>query len=237
LLKTGNADKKRMTSPQPSHRRAPKGAAIAGIVFSVLLTTALLLLRLSVPGDPSNPAAWQAIDPRRVELALNLFPFAGIAFLWFIGVLRDRPGAVEDRFFSTLFLGSGLLFLAMLFVAAATLGAILVSYGAQGPLPVHSASLTLARALLSNLTNIYAIKMAAVFMIDTSTLVQRTGIAPRSMAFLGYGLSLPLLFGSRLLDWEFAVFPLWVLLFSAYILKDNLFRPVDVCRSAVNERE
>jgi hypothetical protein len=25
-------------------------------------------------------------------LALNLVPFAGLAFLWFIGVLRDRLG-------------------------------------------------------------------------------------------------------------------------------------------------
>jgi hypothetical protein len=28
-------------------------------------------------------------------------PFAGIAFLWFIGVLRDRLGEFEDRFFAT----------------------------------------------------------------------------------------------------------------------------------------
>lgn len=33
---------------------------------------------------------------------------AGIAFLWFIGVIRDRSGAHEDRFFATVFLGSGL---------------------------------------------------------------------------------------------------------------------------------
>ena len=50
---------------------------------------------------------------------MNLIPFAGIAFLWFIGVLRDRIGEREDRFFATVFLGSGLLFVAMLFVAAA----------------------------------------------------------------------------------------------------------------------
>ena len=45
-------------------------------------------------------------------------PFAGIAFLWFIGVVRDQLGEVEDRLFSTVFLGSGLLFLAMLFQGA-----------------------------------------------------------------------------------------------------------------------
>jgi hypothetical protein len=55
-------------------------------------------------------------------LALYLVPFAGIAFLWFIGVLRDRLGELEDRFFATVFFGSGLLFLAMLFASAAVAG-------------------------------------------------------------------------------------------------------------------
>jgi hypothetical protein len=39
-----------------------------------------------------------------VAIGLNLIPFAGIAFLWFIGVIRDRIGAHEDRFFATVLL-------------------------------------------------------------------------------------------------------------------------------------
>ena len=35
-------------------------------------------------------------------------PFAGIAFLWFVGVVRDRMGRLEDRFFSSVFFGSSL---------------------------------------------------------------------------------------------------------------------------------
>ena len=50
-----------------------------------------------------------------IRLSLHLVPFA-VAFLWFIGVVRDQLGNVEDRLFSTVFLGGGLLFLAMLFV-------------------------------------------------------------------------------------------------------------------------
>ena len=53
-------------------------------------------------------------------------PFAGVAFLWFIGVLRDRLAQLEDRFFATVFFGSGLLFLAMLFAAAAVIGAVVL---------------------------------------------------------------------------------------------------------------
>ena len=66
----------------------------------------------------------------RVALALNLVPFAGIAFLWFIGVLRDRLGerarTVSSR---PSFFGSGLFFPpAMLFVAAAMIGAIIIVF-------------------------------------------------------------------------------------------------------------
>ena len=37
-----------------------------------------------------------------------LMPFAGIAFLWFIGVVRDGFGRYEDKFFASVFLGSGI---------------------------------------------------------------------------------------------------------------------------------
>src|ERR1039458_7446399 len=106
--------------------RTPRAAAVAGIIFSVLLVAALLLLRISVPPHPAVPGSWLTDSRRRaaVAIALNLVPFAGIAFLWFIGVLRDRIGEREDRFFATVFLGSGLLFVAMLFVAAAIGGGI-----------------------------------------------------------------------------------------------------------------
>src|SRR6266496_3896161 len=114
--------------------RTPRAAAVAGIVFSVLASAAFVLLRLSVPAHPGVTGAWLTDSGRRaaVAVALNLVPFAGIAFLWFIGVLRDRIGAREDRFFATVFLGSGLLFVAMLFVAAAVAGAtIAVSSSVQ----------------------------------------------------------------------------------------------------------
>ena len=78
--------------------KTPRAAAVAGVLFSVLLITGLLLLRLSVPADPLEAGAWLKINANTVALALNLVPFAGIAFLWFIGVLRDRLGELEDRF-------------------------------------------------------------------------------------------------------------------------------------------
>ena len=131
-------------------------------------------------------------------------------------------------FFATVFLGSGLLFLAMLFVGAAALGAIILTYSAEPQRVIGSATFDLARGFIAHIMNIYAIKMAAVFMIVTSPLALRTGFASRWIAFLGYALSLPLLFGSRFLDWGFAVFPVWVFLMSLHILVANLLRPSEV---------
>ena len=207
-----------------SKLRTPRAAAIAGIVFSVLLMAALGLLRLSVPSDPLEPGAWLGTGSNRVLAALHLVPFAGIAFLWFIGVLRDRLGAREDRFFATVFLGSGFVFLALLFVAAAAAGAIIVAAGRQPDVLTHSAAFTFARAFAYTVMNIYALKAAAVFMISTSTLTIYTGIAASWIAYLGYVLALFLLLGGGFTDWTFLVFPLWVLLISVDILIDNLRR-------------
>jgi hypothetical protein len=207
------------------HLTTPKSAAVAGILFSVLLIAILWLLRRSIPADPLEPGSWLDADRGPVALALNLVPIAGVSFLWFIGVLRDRLGAREDRFFATVFLGSALLFLAMLFCAAAVIGAIVLVFTVQPDEMLNSATLHVARALAYNLVNVYAIKMACVFMISTSTVTIYTGMAPRWMAILGYALALILLLGSYYLTWCIAVMPLWVLLISVHILIDNFRAP------------
>jgi MFS family permease len=205
--------------------RTPKAAAIAGIVFAVLQLTAFGLFWSAVPADPLEPGAWLETDIGRVSLALNLMPLAGVAFLWFIGVVRDRIGAREDRFFASVFLGSGLLFLAMMFIAAAITSAIITTYTLMPAELVSSASFSIARSFAYILVSFYAIKMAAVFMIMASTLAIRTRFAPRWLAVMGYGLALSLLIASQWIRWAFAVFPLWVLLVSLYILIDNYSQP------------
>jgi hypothetical protein len=101
----------------------PRAAAIRGNHFALLLITS----HLDFCPFQSHGARTQSL------FALNLLPFAGIAFLWFIGVLRDRLGEGEDRFFATVFLGSGVLYISMVFIAAAVAGGILrvLSTGSQ----------------------------------------------------------------------------------------------------------
>jgi hypothetical protein len=154
---------------------------------------------------------------------VELGAVAGVAFIWFIGVLRDRLGQLEDRFFASVFFGSALLFLAMLFAAAAVIGAVMLVASVSEPNElISSATFRFARAVSYIIMNVYAIKMAAVFMISTSTVVIRTGIAPRWIAFLGLLLAVILLIGSFFISWSVAVFPSWVFLISVYILIDNL---------------
>ena len=131
-----------------SRLKTPRAAAIAGIVFSVLFIAAFSLLRIYVPSDPAESGEWLKTSSGFVAFALNLLPFAGIAFLWFVGALRDRLGQLEDRFFATVFLGSSLLFLAMLFVLAAIVGAMILTFTAQPRDLMDSVSFHFARTLV-----------------------------------------------------------------------------------------
>ena len=214
-----------MISNQPSltdaYLRTPRAAAFAGIIFSVLLFAVFGLMRVSVPPDPSEPGAWLAGDTTYVALAMNLVPFAGIAFLWFVGVLRDRLGVREDRFFATVFLGSGFLLLAMLFAAAAVIGAIIIAFHAAPEALIHSGTFHFARGLAYGMVNIYLAKTAAVFMITTSTIAVYTRLTPRWLAIGGYVIAAVLLLGSGYIDGSLLMFPLWVLFVSVAILLDR----------------
>jgi hypothetical protein len=200
----------------------PRAAAVAGILFSILLVISIVLIRISIPDQPHDTGSWIFENGKTVVLALNLVPFAGIAFLWFIGVVRDRIGEHEDRFFATVFLGSGLLFLAMLFVTAATAGGLIEIYLTGSGNPFDLSIYRFGRSLTLQMMNVYTIKMAGVFMISTCTLAHRTGIFPRWMAYLGIALALVLLFSVGFTFWAIILFPLWVLLISVHILLANL---------------
>ena len=206
--------------------RTPRAAAVAGILFSVLLLAVFWLMRLSVPADPHEPGAWLRGGVTYVALALNLVPFAGAAFLWFVGALRDKLGAREDQFFATVFLGSGLLVLAMLFAAAAVVGAIIIAFHSAPEALIDSATFHFGRGLAYGMVNIYVVKTASIFMITTSTIALYTQLTPRWLAIGGYVVAVVLLIGSYYLDWSILVFPLWVLLVSICILLDKEKEPV-----------
>jgi hypothetical protein len=199
--------------------RTPRAAAVAGIVFSVFLIAALVLLRLSVPANPRLAGTWLTDPGRRtgVKIALSLIPFAGIAFLWFIGVLRDRIGHREDRLFATVFLGSGLLFVAMLFVTAAVAGGVFVAASSSSGPPGPDV-LSLGRDVTGLLLNVYSMRMAAVFTLTTVTIARHTEIVSRWLTVAGVVVALILLVAINFTDWVELLFPAWILALSIDIL-------------------
>jgi hypothetical protein len=207
--------------------KTPRSAALAGIIFSVLLITALILLRLSVPANPRTAGNWLTDSGRRtaVEVGLNLIPFAGIAFLWFVGVLRDRIGQREDRFFATVFLGSGLLFVAMLFAAAAIAGGLFTEASRPSG-PPGPDTLGLGRDVTTLLLNVYAMRMAAVFTLTTVTIARHTQIVSRWLTVAGILAALVLMFGIGLSAWVELLFPVWILALSIDILAATARRPL-----------
>lgn len=201
----------------------PKAAAVAGILFALLLGVAYVLIRQAVPIDPADQnAVWLREQAGSVSLALGLIPFAGIAFLWFIGVVRDRIGEYEDRLFASVFFGSGLLYLALTFAAAAVTTGLLTSYAVDADKLVESGLYLYIRSLIWQILNVYAIRMASVFMISLGTIWVRTRVMPRWLAFLTYISALVLLVTVTYSVWVTLVFPAWVLVISVYILYVNL---------------
>jgi hypothetical protein len=208
------------STPKPYHERIlvpPRGAAIAGVIFSLLTIVGLGLVRYAVPANPFLPGTWLTEPTHRdaVRLAVKLVPFAGIAFLWFIGVLRSRLGELEDQFFATVFLASGLLFVATLFVASAVMGALIESVASGN---IDSEVYYFGRHITDALLNLFAMKMAGVFMFSTCTIGLRTAIFSRWVAIVGYACALLLLLVIANWRWITLVFPIWMLLVSIEVL-------------------
>jgi hypothetical protein len=183
--------------------------------------TAYVLIRLSIPEDPADSGEWLEENTDYVNLALSLLPFAGIAFLWFIGVVRDRIGQMEDRFFSTVLFGSGLLFLSMIFIAAAMAAGLVATYARNPEQMLGSGIYGFAREVVYRASSVYAIRMSAVFMISLGSIWLRIGTVPRWLNILTLGSALVLLFSANYSLWLVLLFPAWVLIVSVYILVAN----------------
>ena len=177
----------------------PRSAALAGVGFALLFAAVVYLVRTAPPDS----------GDARMRVAGVLMPFAGIAFLWFIGVVRDGFGGYEDRFFSTVFLGSGLLFLALMFAASA----VGIAAGHTG-----GEVSEFGHTLVTTLSKTYALRMAAVFMISLATIWLRTRLMPRWLALATYAVALGVLLASDLSMWLVLTFPGWVLVVSVLLL-------------------
>ena len=179
------------------------------MLFALLFGAALILIRTALPEGAQPGSQWVDSAGHRIKIASILMPFAGIAFLWFIGVVRDGFGGFEDKFFSSVFIGSGLLFLAMIFTSSAV-GAALTHSDPEGA--------EFGQMLLLTLSKTYALRMAAVFMISLATIWLKTGLMPRWLVGVTYLVAVGLLLASDLTMWLVLAFPTWVLVVSVLLL-------------------
>jgi hypothetical protein len=203
--------------------RAPWAASIAGLLFAVLFTAALLLLRSSplVTADDAELVRLFATgqDLGVVVGGLYLAPFAGIMFLWFLAVIRDQIGDREDRFFATVFFGSGLLFVALIFVAATVASASVVGVRYLGLEVPSSEELSQARSLSYTVLFAFSTRAAAVFLISLGTIGLRSRTFPNWFAWTGYLLGVVLLVVVSFWDWIVLALPAWVAVVSLFILR------------------
>lgn len=197
----------------------PRAAALAGVLFAVIFGVALILVRSALPQAPDAGSQWVEAGSARLKIAAVLIPFAGITFLWFIGVVRDGFGRLEDRFFSSVFIGSGLLFLAMIFVWAAVGAALVHSADVAAGSAFHTEVAAFGQGMLMTLSQTYALWMAAVFMISLATIWLRTGLMPHWLVATTYAFAVLLMLASELSMWITLIFPAWVLGVSLLLLR------------------
>jgi hypothetical protein len=196
----------------------PKAAAVAGVLFALLFGAALILIRTALPEGGAPGSQWVDGASGRLRWASVLMPFAGIAFLWFIGVVRDGLGRYEDKFFATVFIGSGLLFLAMMFTTAAVGEGLIATRAVSVDSAVHTEVAAFGQTLLNTLSKTYGVRMAAVFMISLATIWLRTGLMPRPLVYATYLVAVALLLAGDVSAWLVLAFPVWVLLVSVLLL-------------------
>ncbi len=202
--------------------RSPRSAAIAGVIFSLLMITSMILISaVSAATIADINRDWIQARAATTKLAIQLVPFAGIAFLWFTGVIRDHLGEKEDQFFATIFFGSGVVFVALIFIWAAIIGTLLGVHFVATNLLVDNDIYIFGFTFMKEIIGTYAMRMAGVYMISVGTIWTRTGVMPRWLSIITFIVALGfLLFASTIRVARF-IFPGWVFLVSAYVLIAN----------------
>ena len=198
----------------------PRAAGVAGIVFSILFASALVLLRQSLGRGLDTETVMRNVTgsgSTRALVGLYLVPFAGIAFLWFIGVVRDRIGEREDKFFATVFFGSGLLFIAMVFAGAAVFGGLVAGNRFGTAAPTNIATVGFARSVGYAFIFVFAAKAAGVFTLVTSTIIRRSRW-PRWTSLSGYATAAVLIVSISFFEPIVIIFAVWVAAISTHVL-------------------
>jgi len=206
--------------------RSPRSAAVAGILYSLLTTISILLMSNMVAAAPAAIGReWLETWSDTASLIRVLVPFAGIFFLWFTGVIRERIGDREDRFFATIYFGSAIAIIVLSFIWAAALGAIFGAYALAADVLVDNDISIFGFALMGQFTGNYIVRMAGVYMLSIGTVWSKAEVMPRWLTILTFIVALGFLFFASVIREARFIFPAWVFLVSVYFLILNYRRP------------
>ena len=202
--------------------RSPRAAGFAGIVYSILMSFGMILT------DRFSEVSFGEITPEFLQnwsdtasLVIALVPFAGIAFLWFTGVVRDQLSYQEGRFFATLFFGSGIVQVVLLFIWGAIFGTIMGVRNLFAAGMAEGGILIFGFVLMNEIIGNYALRMAGIYMTAIGALWSRTGRMPRWLIIITYILALGFLLAADRFRESRFIFPTWVLIVSIVILVLN----------------
>jgi hypothetical protein len=208
-----------------SLRTAATLTAVVGALHAVLFLASWFLASDAPGADATNAEIadyYSSPESRRVLLAgLYIMPFAGIAFIWFTVALRMwEEGSTYRRSVlqSNLQLVSGILYIALLFVAGASSTVLAASVEfADGEIdPVAARQFPVFG---STVIFVFAFRMAAMFVFTTSSIGLRAGILPRWFAWGGYAVGAFLLLSASFEQWFVLVFPAWLIVLSVLLLR------------------
>ena len=87
---------------------------------------------------------------------------------------------------------------------------------------IENGVVTFGRAIMYTIMNVYAVRMAGVFMISLDTIWLQTRVVPRPFVFVTYALALLLLVAISFSLWMILIFPAWVFVISVYILRVSM---------------
>lgn len=201
--------------------RSVEAAAVAGLAHSLLSLIATALLLDAPDPDVGDAALTDYLtnggNQARALTAVNLLAMSSIAFLWFVAVIRRRVGDRENRFFGTVFFGSGLLLTASWLVAGVLFATPALATRSFEVAPDAGTVAVLQSAGLT-MGSIVATRLEAVFMISTTTVGRLSEAFPRWLVLVGYVIGLTLLLIPLPNVAATYLFPIWVAVVSATLL-------------------
>ena len=203
-------------------RKPPiESAAVAGIASSVLGITAQLLFRTLDPSLSQQEIVEWYLDEGnqwRVILGLNAAVISSITFLWFVAVIRRRIGDREDRFFSTVFLGSAIAWVLVWMAGAVSIAAVPVALEMTDDWTPSADVVRLSIGLAAGWLLVVGPRIQAVFIMSSSTLFLRTKAVPTWLGLFGYAVGLILLVFPLVSRPIAFGFPIWITVASITIL-------------------